>query len=718
MLKQMKKLLFKNKANLLILVFAFLGFFIFSSIFTYLYFAKDLSSKESIMNRNNTGIILTDRNDEPFFTFYSARKKTFIPLSEIPDSVVGAVIAAEDKSFYSHSGFSMQGILRAVFRNVSEQDLVAGGSTITQQLVKNSLLTPRRDFLRKFQEVVLAQEIERRYSKDEILEMYLNSVYFGNGSFGIEEAAERYFGKSASELSIAESALLAGVLPAPSLYSPLDGNEQAAKKRQEYVLSQMVKEKLITENEKEAAINQQLSYAKDDDNLNSIAPHFAVMVRDELIKKYGEENIIRSGYKVKTTIDLDMQRFAERVVGEEVEKLAANNVSNGAAVVIDPQTGEVLSLVGSRNWFDKKFGKVNVATQLRQPGSSFKPLVYAIAMEEQKITPATVLHDKPTTFGQNYKPRNYDNNFRGNVLVRRALANSLNVPAVEIMTMLEMDDVLQRVKEFGITTLRDPVNYGPSLALGAGEVKLTELTQVYAMFANEGRRNDVTTIKSIEDKSGKSIYKYTPKNEQVLSSQVSFLISSILSDVNARQEVFGSTLNISRVAAVKTGTTENYKDALTIGYTPQLAVGVWVGNNDGEPMDQIAGSLGAAPIWKRLMEEFHNGKPELAFKQPENIIARSVCSHSGLLARSDNSGSTEYFLAGTQPTRRCSPPRNESDNQQFDDRNIGQSPDEEGISEELKRHREVVRELLRQRREAMREQRRIEREANDPLFTD
>lgn len=699
MLSLMKKFLFNNKANIVILSFAVLGFFIFSSIFTYFYFAQDLQSKDTIMNRNSTGIILTDRNDVPFFTFYSAHKKTFVPLTEIPDSVKGAVISAEDRDFYSHSGFSLQGIVRAIFTNVSEQDVVAGGSTITQQLVKNSLLSPRRDFLRKFQEVVLAQEIERRYSKNEILEMYLNSVYFGNGAFGIEEAADRYFGKKASELTLAEGALLAGILPAPSVYSPIDGNEKSAKQRQEYVLNQMLNRKLITHKEKENATAQKLVYQKSEDDMNSVAPHFALMVREKLIKEFGEENIIRSGYRVKTTLDLDMQKFAEKTVAEEVDRLSGNRVSNGASVVIEPKTGEVLSLVGSKDWFNKDFGKVNVATQLRQPGSSFKPLVYAIAMEEQKITPATVLHDRPTTFGQNYRPRNYDDRFRGNVLVRRALANSLNVPSVEIMTMLNMENVLQRAEEFGITTLREPVNYGPSLVLGAGEVKLTEITQVYSMFANEGKKNDITLIKSISDKVGNQIYEYKPKNEQVLSSQVAFLISSILADNEARSEVFGNTLNISRVAAVKTGTTENYKDALTIGYTPQLAVGVWVGNNDGTPMDQIAGSLGAAPIWKTLMEEFHKGKPTLSFDPPENVVTLAVCSYNGLIARSSSYGKKEYFLAGTQPTRICNPPAPTRTPDESDSGEREQNEENDETVSFNESHRQQAREIRRELRE-------------------
>lgn len=606
------------------------------------------------MNRKDTGIVLTDRHGTPFFTFYSARSRTYVPFEKIPKDVRNAVIAAEDKAFYSHPGFSLEGIARALIENIQNKEVVAGGSTITQQLVKNALLTPKRDLLRKFQEVILAQEIERRYSKNEILGMYLNSVYFGNGAFGIEDAAKQYFDKDVSQLTLAESSMLAGILPAPTALSPIYGNSDAAKVRQKYVLDNMLEMGTITSQDHDQALQQKLVYSQSTDNLNSVAPHFAVMVRDQLIKKYGEEKIIRSGYKVKTSLDLSLQKFAEDTVKKEVEKLTPNNVSNGAAVVIDPSTGEILAMVGSKDWFDKDFGKVNVALQTRQPGSSFKPIVYALAMEEGKITPATVLHDVPTTFGKDYKPLDYDKKFRGNVLARRALANSLNIPAVEVMEKLDLEEVLSFAKSMGITTLKSPENYGPSLVLGTADVRLVDMTGVYATFANQGRHNDPSAILSITDKTQHTIYMYKPKNEQVVSPSVSYLISSILSDNQARAEEFGSTLTINRTAAVKTGTTENYRDAWTIGYTPQVAVGVWVGNNDGESMDQIAGSLGAAPIWKDLMEHYLNNKPEVAFQKPDGVVAAAICSYNGLLVRgATTSAKTEYFLSGTEPTRYC-----------------------------------------------------------------
>lgn len=648
---------FKEKAQkyfptMLLVTIALLVFFIFSAFFTYFYFARDLKSKDSIMNKNNTGLVLTDRNGKPFFTFYEAKYTKYIPLKDIPPQVQHAVISGEDRDFYHHPGFSITGIIRSVIADFQHKELVQGGSTITQQLVKNAILTPRKDFLRKFQEIIVAQEIERKYTKDQILEMYLNSVYFGNGAFGIAQAAHYYFNKDPKDLSLAEASMLAGLLPAPSQYSPLSGDKNLAKQRQKYVLDNMVRDKYITSQQAKTAYTAKLAYDGKHDDINTVAPHFALMVRDELTKKYGEENIIRSGFKVRTSIDLSLQKFAQQDVAENVKKLAPDNVSNGAAVVMDPDNGEILAMVGSVDWNNPDFGKVNVATSPRQPGSSFKPIVYSLAMLDGKITPATVLEDVPTTFPGDYKPHDYDGKYRGPVTVRRALANSLNIPAVEVMQKVGVPSVLDWARELGITTLsNDPSNYGLSLVLGAGEVKLVDLASVYATFADYGVHNDPTSVLEIYNKQGKRIYKYTPKNERVMGPDVPFLISSILSDNNTRAEEFGNTLNISRQAAVKTGTTENYRDAWTMGYTPQVVVGVWVGNNDGSLMDQIAGSLGAAPIWKDLMEHYLADKPVVAFAPPSGVVEASACGLG--YATATMSAHTEYFVQGTQPGGTC-----------------------------------------------------------------
>ena len=642
------------KPGIFAAILGILGLLLLVPVVTYILFAKDLGSKESIMNRNDAGVTLLDRNNKPFFTFYQAKQKTFVPLSTIPKSMQQAVVASEDREFYQHPGFSLRGIVRSVFTDIKAGGLSSGGSTLTQQLVKNALLNPKKNFLRKYQEIVLAAEIERRYSKNEILEMYLNSVYFGEGAFGVEQAAEIYFGIHAQDLSLAQSALLVGLLPAPSSYSPISNGIAIAKNRQKIVLDKMISEHYITSTEAAQAEQTELQFQGKKEELNLIAPHFALMVKQYLIDQYGEGVVARSGFKVKTTLNLDWQKYAEQVVENQVKRLAVDKVSNGAAVVMDPKTGEVMALVGSHDWYDTENGKVNMATQPRQPGSSFKPLVYAAALDQKFITPGSILMDETHTFPGGYTPHDYDNKNRGPVLVRRALANSLNIPAVEVMEKVGVDQAIEYGKHFGITTLADSSNYGLSMVLGAAEVPLIEMTDAYAVFAANGFRHPVQYILSIQDKNGKNIYQEQTKEETVIPSSVSYIISSILSDNNARLEEFGTALNISRPAAVKTGTTENYRDALTIGYTPSLVVGVWVGNNDNSSMDRVAGSLGAAPIWKSLMEHFLAGTKVETFEKPSDIVAINICKERGLLVKdATTSAQLENFIRGTEPTQLC-----------------------------------------------------------------
>lgn len=616
-------------------------------VITYMYFAKNLTSKQAIMNKNDTGLILLDRDGKPFFTFYAATYKSFVPLNSMPPHVSQSIIASEDKDFYRHPGFSVPSMIRALYINTINHDHLYGGSTITQQLVKNALLNSNKTYLRKVQEIVLAQEIERRYSKQEILEMYLNFVYFGEDAFGIENASLTYFGKHAKDLSVAESAFLTALLPSPSRLSPFSGDIHGAKLRQQNILQKMYEQRYLTQEQYEKAKKQKLVFQPTERQINEFAPHFALMVRDELIKKYGEERLARSGFRVKTTLDRNLQIHAESAVRKQVEKLSGNNVSNGAAVVMDPKTGEILALVGSADWYNANNGKINLATTPRSVGSSFKPIVYAAGLEQHLITPATTLMDNPTTFPGDYRPLNYDRTFRGPVPVRKALANSLNVPAVQVMQKVGLYEALAMAKRLGITTLSDPSQYGLSLVLGTGEVKLIELTNVYATFAAQGMKPTPTLIAAVTDKNGRPLYKSKVQTEQVLSPASAFLISSILSDADARSEAFGNLLDISRTAAVKTGTAEDYKDALTVGYSPSIVVGVWVGNNDNQPMDSIAGSLGAAPIWKELMEYTLKNTAYEPFKAPSTIISASVCG-SGTAGTN-----TEYFINGTQQTIDC-----------------------------------------------------------------
>ncbi len=662
------------RRDLLVAFFAITIFLCVVPIITYVYFAATLADRDNLVRHNDVGIKLLDVKGRPFFTFYSARFEKEIPLSSILKITQQAVIAMEDKDFYSHPGFSIPSIFRSFYVDFQSRSLSYGGSTITQQLVKNSLLYSGKNFLRKYQEITLAQEIERRYSKDEILEMYLNSVYFGEGAYGIEDAAEIYFNKPARDLSLAQSAILAGILPAPSRLSLLTGDLREAKLRQKIVLERMVVENFITKQQKDAALQEDLKIIPFQSDINKIAPHFALMVRDELLKKYGEDTLAYSGWEVRTTLDLDLQKIAQQVLREQVANLRPHSVSNGAVVVLDPKTSEIKSLVGSYDWNNDSFGKVNMAISPRSPGSAFKPIVYVKAFEDGLITPATILQDVSTSFANfdeakfyasyptrsaallalqrdpnaYYKPVDFDRSYRGSVTVRRALANSLNIPAVAVMKKVGVEGALDSAKNLGITTLGDPSNYGLSLVLGTGEVKLLELTNVYAVFANNGLRNDPTSILEITDKKGQTIYKYQSNPVSAVDSKYAFLISSILSDNKTRAEEFGTALNLSRPAAVKTGTAEDFKDAWTIGYTPSLIVGVWVGNNLNQPMDGIAGSLGAAPIWRQLMEIFLRGTPVEQFESPEGIV-KAACRYN-VSSKEASSSAEEYFVEGTQPT--------------------------------------------------------------------
>jgi 1A family penicillin-binding protein len=653
----------KTKRFIITLIVGFVAFFVFLPFLTYFYFAPKLTSKAAIMNNNDSGVILLDRNNKPFFSFYQAKYKSFVPLSGISPNAQHAVIAVEDRDFYTHPGFSVKSIVRAFFANFSKGEISQGGSTLTQQLVKNSILTPQKSYARKYQEVVIAEEIERKYSKNEILEMYLNSVYFGEGAFGIGQAAEVYFGKDPQNLSLAEASMLAGLLPSPSRYSPISGDVVLAKKRQGVVLKDMYDQKYITQAQYQAASSEQLSYNKTKDTINSTAPHFALMVRDELIKKYGEEQITRSGYQVKTTLNSDWQKYAEQTVADGVDKLARNKVTNGSAVVIDPKTGQILVMVGSKDWYNDSFGKVNMATQARQPGSSFKPIVYTDALQKNIITPGTILHDSPKTYPGGYSPHDYDGKTRGNMTLRRALANSLNLPAVEVMSKVGVPDVLDWSKQLGITTLKDPSQYGYSLVLGAAEVPLVQMTNAYATFANQGVHNDPISILEITDKQNHVVYSAPSTSQQVVTPAVSYIISNILSDNNAKQETFGNALANRFNAAVKTGTTENYVDALTLGYLPNIAVGVWVGNNDHTSMDNIAGALGAAPIWINLMNHFAAELPREYFVKPAGVVTVSICTYTTAKQKDGDKEKdvttvktqVENFVAGTEPRNQCGP---------------------------------------------------------------
>lgn len=623
-------------------------------LLTYLWFAYDISDPDRLMNRNNTGITLEDKNGKVFYSTSKRSDGERVPLNKISDFTEKALIAAEDKDFYKHGGVSFTSMLAAMYANFATKDATAyGGSTLSQQLVKSTLLSDEKSYLRKYQELFLAVAVERTYTKDEILDMYLNSVHFGEGTFGIKDAAKVYFNKTPDQLNLAESAMLIGVLPSPSNYSPISGNPEYARERQTTVLGRMVDEGYITEAEKSAALAVKLTYAEQPE-VKTIAPHFAQMVINELDDKYGEGKAARSGFHVKTSLDAEWQKAANEYVANQTAISAAGGGRNAALVAEDPKTGEIRALVGSSDFANDKFGQVNMAVTPRQPGSSFKPIYYTEALAQGIITPATHIQDEATDFG-GYKPNNYDFRFRGDITVRNALPQSLNIPAVKVMEDLGIQEALDTAKRMGITTLtKGPGDYGLPLALGAGEVKLREMVNAYAAFANQGEQFESTSIVSVKDKFNKTIYTYHPKDKNVVDSGAAFLISDILSDNNARAPTFGSSLNLSRKASVKTGSTDNNVDAWTIGYTPNVVVGVWVGNNEHEPMS-FGGSAAAGPIWRNMMERAFRDLPVEEYLQPSDVRKIRVCSSNGGRVIGDGTNGTyeEYFLSSHLPTGTC-----------------------------------------------------------------
>lgn len=639
-----------RKKKILVIAAPIIAFLVLTPIITYSMLANDIRDPERLMNRNNTGIALEDINGKAFFSVGKAESREQVKLADISEEMKNALIATEDKDFYKHGGFSLGGYIRAALTGVG------GGSTLTQQLVKNTLLTDDQNYLRKYQELFMSIAVEQNYSKDEILEMYLNSVYYGENAFGIEEAARIYFGKTSKELDLAQSAMLVGLLPAPSAYSPISGNAEYAKQRQTTVLSRMVTNGYITEAQKESALAEVLTYETSADAQNSIAPHFAEMVINELSEKYGYEKVMRSGYRVKTTLDVTAQQALIDSVASGIAHVNAMGGSNASGIVLDPATGEIRALLGSADYNNETWGKVNMVTTARQPGSSFKPIYYSYALADGVITPATILQDKVMDFGGGYVPRDADRNeaSRGQASTRRALSMSLNIPSVHVMQEYGIEKSITAAKNLGITTLDDSKDYGLSLALGAAEVPLSEMTNAYAAFANQGVQHKLLSVKQIDDKFGKKIFTGSSKSKQAITKEGAFLISSVLSDNSARAAIFGSSLTVSgRNVAVKTGTTNDNRDAWTIGYTPQYVVGVWVGNNDNTAM-RSGGSDMAGPIWRNTMTKLLSGKENVQFSIPSSVVQRDVCmANGGLAIKSGSNTYREYFMAGALPTDSC-----------------------------------------------------------------
>ena len=627
----------------------------------YAYVAVKLPSPEELSIRANTfeSTKIYDRNGVLLYEVFdpTGGRRTVVPLERIPLFVRQATIATEDPTFYANPGFNPLSILRALWQDLRERTIVSGASTITQQLVKNTFLSPEVTLSRKIKEAVLATEITRRYSKDEILAIYLNQVYYGNMAYGIGTAAEVYFNKAVEKLTLAEAALLVGIPQGPAIYDPYT-NLAAAKIRQGIVLDLMVKRGYISREEARKAQLEELHLAPP--RIEMKAPHFVVYVREQLEAQYGTGWLYRGGLRVYTTLDMKIQETAERIIREKVASLAELDATNAALVALNPQNGQILAMVGSADFYNKDIdGQVNVVLRLRQPGSAIKPINYVAALE-RGWTAATFIMDIKTQFpdGTNppYEPHNHDLKEHGPVLVRDALARSLNIPAVKTLQFVTLPGMLEMAHRLGITSLNRP-DYGLSLTLGGGDVTLLELTAAYAAFANGGRRVQPTPILRIEDSTGRLIVRAADEaGEQVLDPRHAYLITSILSDKEARLPTFGpnNALELSRPAAAKTGTTDDYLDAWTVGYTPNLVAGVWVGNSNNKPMKRVFGSRGAAPIWHDFMEEVLRDTPVLDFVMPDGMETAEICPVSGKL-RTDKCppGRQEIFVAGTAPWEPC-----------------------------------------------------------------
>ncbi|MFZ2225881.1 MAG: transglycosylase domain-containing protein [Candidatus Moraniibacteriota bacterium] len=613
------------------LIFKFFGigagvvFLFVISVFAYFY--KDLPNPNNLNNRfiaESTKIY--DRTGEHLlYDVHGEEKRTQIPFSEMPDVLKFATIALEDQGFYSHHGIELSAIVRAVLKDILHRGVAQGASTITQQLIKQSVLSPEKTISRKVKEVILSLELERKFSKDEILAMYLNQIPYGSNAYGAESAARTFFSKAAKDLTLDESALLAALPQAPSYYSPYGSHTDALKGRQEYALTQLAKLGYISQEKADEAKQVDVLSKIKRPSENISAPHFVMYIKEYLEKKYGGDAVEQSGLKVYTTLDWDKQMAAEKAVREGAEKNAKiYGAGNAALVAMDPKTGQILAMVGSKDYFKESEPKgcssgkncvfepnVNVATSLLQPGSSFKPYVYLTAFEKG-YTPETNLWDVDTNFstddGKIYDPKNYDGKNSGLLQMKDSLARSLNVPAVKTLYLAGVKESIETAKKMGITTLNEPDRYGLSLVLGGGEVKLLDHVNAFSTFATGGIQHPTASILRIEDNKGTVLEKYTPKTgEQVIEEKYIAMIDYILSTNALRAPVFGDKNPLSftdRPVAAKTGTTNEWRDGWTMGYTPSLAVGVWAGNNDHSIMKQGAdGVFVAAPIWRSFMDQ-------------------------------------------------------------------------------------------------------------------
>ncbi len=650
--------------NFFKVVLILFGIGILGVLFLFVWYAKDLPSPTKVVRREGFSSKVYDRNGNSLYDIYTDAKREAVTFNKIPDYLKKATVAVEDKSFYTHKGFDILTPLR-IIKNMFYFGKVTGGSTLTQQLTRNVLLTTERSVTRKIKEIILSIQIEAKYSKDEILLMYLNEAPYGGMAWGVETASQQYFGKSVEKLDLAECVILAGLPQLPSVYSPYSSTPKAYINRSQHVLNRMVEDGYIKKDLADETIKEIENYQFKEETSTMAAPHFVLWIKEQLAKKYGESVIENGGLKITTTLDLDLQNQAQKIVAEEVDKLKDKKVSNGAAIVTDPSNGQILAMVGSKDYFATDIGgNFNVVTQgLRQPGSSIKPITYLAALKKG-YTAATMMMDTPVTFpgvgGQkDYSPQNYNGKFNGPMSMRTALGNSINTIAVKTLANVGVKNMLTLAYEMGLSTLEptteNMARFGLSVTLGGAEVKMIELANAYGAFANQGEKKDLVGILKVEDSSGRVLEEYKDvKGKQVMTSQEAFIISNILSDNSAREMTFGATnyLQISgHQVAAKTGTTNDKRDNWTIGWTPNLLTTVWVGNNDNSSMGSVvSGVSGAAPIWNKIMKYELAKIPKKDFPIPDKIVQLSVDKISGYSSHDGFESKNEYFIDGTQPT--------------------------------------------------------------------
>lgn len=667
--------------------FSFVLFAVLAGIFIIVIalaiFSRDLPNPNALLERSeDLSTKLMDRNGESIYEVFGEKNRQLIQLEDVAKSLIEATMAVEDSNFYSHQGISIRGMIRAV-KNIALGGSLQSGSTITQQVVKNALLTQDQTVSRKLKEIVLSLQLENRYEKDQILQMYLNETPYGGQSYGALTAAKAYFSKLPAELTIAESAFLAGLPQSPTRYSPYSSDPSAGLARKDYVLYLMNERGWLDANGERHYLNDEdYEIAKveilkfEPASASFKAPHFVFYVKEVLADLYGEEFVEQAGLQVTTSLDLELQEAFQEIVREEVAAAGYANVNNGSLVAIDPQTGQILAMVGSKDYFAESEPEgcisgitgenscvfepnLNVTLAKRQPGSSIKPITYA-TMLSQGYTAAFPLLDVPTVFrgadaGKDYTPVNYDGEFRGSMSVRKSLANSINISAVKAVQLVGVSSMIDTAQRLGITTFDQPERYGPAITLGGGETKLLEMTTAFAAFGAGGVYREPTPILEVKDAMGNILYSYRDTGgEQAVDEEVAFLISDILSDDGARSEIFGfgSLLNISgQQVAVKTGTTDDKRDNYALGYTKEIAIGTWVGNNNNEKMGAVASGIsGATPIWRRAMLEFIKDKEPNFFDPPDTVKKFEVDKLTGGLPYQDFDTRTEWLILGTEPT--------------------------------------------------------------------